>query len=62
MKLDLTPAQRKWVYSVSASLMPLLITLGVITGGVAQQILAVIAAVLGVGSATLAYKNVDPKK
>jgi hypothetical protein len=55
---DLKPEVRKWIYGIVAATVPLLISLGTITGELGTQILNVTAAVLAVGSSVLAIKNV----
>lgn len=57
MKLD--AETRLWIYRVIGTVVPLLVTLGVTTEGIAGQIMNIVAAVLSVGSATLAAKNVN---
>jgi hypothetical protein len=49
---------RKWIYGIIAATVPLLITVGSITGDVGQQVLSVAAAILAVGGSALAIKNV----
>jgi hypothetical protein len=49
---------RKWIYGIIAATVPLLITVGSITGDVGQQVLTVAAAILAVGGSALAIKNV----
>jgi uncharacterized membrane protein len=56
--MNLTPDTRLWVYRIIASLVPLLVTLGVTTEGVASQVLNVAAAILSVGGSLLAANNV----
>ena len=58
MIFDLPPQTRKWIYGIIAAAVPLLITLGTITGDLGQQILNVAAAVLAIGGSALAIKNV----
>jgi hypothetical protein len=55
---DLKPEVRKWIYGIIAATVPLLISLGTITGELGTQILNVAAAVLAVGGSVLAIKNV----
>jgi hypothetical protein len=55
---DLKPEVRKWIYGIIAATVPLLISLGTITGDLGTQILNVAAAVLAVGGSVLAIKNV----
>jgi hypothetical protein len=55
---ELKPEVRKWIYGIVAATVPLLISLGTITGELGTQILNVAAAVLAVGSSVLAIKNV----
>lgn len=56
--LELKPAVRKWIYGIIAASVPLLISLGTISGELGQQILNVAAAVLAIGGSVLAIKNV----
>ena len=56
--LELKPAVRKWIYGIIAATVPLLISLGTITGDLGQQILNVAAAVLAIGGSALAISNV----
>lgn len=57
MKLD--AETRLWIYRVIGATVPLLVTLGITTEGVAGQIMNIVAAILSVGSATLAAKNIN---
>ncbi len=50
---------RLWIYRVIGAIVPLLVTLGITTEGIAGQIMNIVAAILSVGSATLAAKNVN---
>jgi len=62
--LDLTPEVRKWIYGIIAATVPLLVTIGTITGEVAQQLLNVSAAMLAIGGSVLAVAHVpagDPE-
>jgi uncharacterized membrane protein len=56
MKLD--AETRLWIYRVIGTVVPLLVTLGITTEGVAGQIMNIVAAILSIGSATLAAKNI----
>jgi hypothetical protein len=56
MKLD--AETRLWIYRVIGTVVPLLVTLGITTEGIAGQIMNIIAAILSIGSATLAAKNI----
>lgn len=56
--LDLPPHVRKWIYGIIAATVPLLISLGTVSGEVGQQVLNVAAAVLAIGGSALAIKNV----
>lgn len=60
--LDLPPHVRKWIYGIVAATVPLLITIGSITGELGQQILNVTAAILAVGGSALAIKNVPDEE
>jgi uncharacterized membrane protein len=55
-----TAARRRQVYQVAVALVPLLIAVGFLTPDIAQMVLNVIAAVLGVSAGTLALTNVTP--
>ena len=55
---DLPPHVRKWIYGIIAATVPLLITIGSITGELGQQILNVAAAVLSISGSVLAIRNV----
>jgi hypothetical protein len=50
---------RKYIYGVIGSVVPLLVTLGVISGDVAGHIMAVAASVLALGGSLLAINNID---
>lgn len=56
MKLDADT--RLWIYRVIGTVVPLLVTLGITTEGIAGQIMNIVAAILSIGSATLAAKNI----
>ncbi|WP_461176361.1 phage holin [Trueperella pyogenes] len=49
-----SPQLRSWMYGISVALIPLLVTAGVLAGDSAQQVLNLVAAVLGLGNAGLA--------
>jgi uncharacterized membrane protein len=53
-------ARRRWLYQVAVAAVPLLIAIGFLTPDLAQLVLNVIAAVLGVGAGTMALTNVTP--
>lgn len=59
MKDLFTPRTRAYLYAVTGTVVPLLVTLGVITGEVAGHVLAIAASLLAVGSSALAYSNVS---
>lgn len=52
--------RRAWLYKVAVAAVPLLIAVGLVTGDMAQLILNVLAAVLGVGAGGMALTNVTP--
>ena len=60
--LDLQPAVRKWIYGIIAATVPLLISLGTISGELGAQILNVAAAVLAVGGSVLAISHVPDEE
>ncbi len=56
-----SPETRKAIYGVIASVVPLLVVLGLISEDLALPILDVVAALLTVGGSVLAIKNVPTK-
>lgn len=54
------PETRAWVYSIAIAVIPLLTVLGVLTDDIAGHVMLIIAAVLGVGTNTLARANTPP--
>jgi hypothetical protein len=56
----ISPETRRWIYGIIAAVVPLLVTLGTITGDIAQQLLNVAAAMLAIGGSALAISNVPP--
>ncbi|MEW6963041.1 hypothetical protein [Trueperella pyogenes] len=54
MNTVFSPQLRSWLYGISVALIPLLVTVGVLAGDVAQQVLSLVAAFLGLGNAGLA--------
>lgn len=55
-----TAERRAWLYKVAVSAVPLAVAIGIVTGDMAQLILNVVAAVLGVGAGGMALANVTP--
>jgi hypothetical protein len=55
-----TMKRRSYLYSVALSLVPMLVAVGFLTGEVAQLVLNVIAALLAVGSGSMALANLTP--
>jgi uncharacterized membrane protein len=55
-----TMKRRSWLYSVASSMVPLLVAVGFFTEGIAQLVLNVIAAMLAVGSGSMALANLTP--
>lgn len=55
-----TMKRRAWLYSIASSLVPLLVAVGFMADGTAQLVLNVIAAVLAVGSGSMALSNLTP--
>jgi hypothetical protein len=60
--LDLKPPVRKWIYGIIAATVPLLISIGAISGEIGQQILNVAAAVLAIGGSVLAISHVPDEE
>ena len=52
--------RRAWLYSVMVALVPLLVAVGLLTGDVAQLVLNVCAAILGVTGGSMALSNLTP--
>jgi uncharacterized membrane protein len=52
--------RRSWLYSIATSLIPLLVAIGFMTGSTAQLVLNVVAAILAVGSGSMALANLTP--
>jgi hypothetical protein len=52
--------KRAWLYKVAVAGVPLLVAIGTVTGDMAQLILNVLAALLGVGAGGMALTNVTP--
>lgn len=55
-----TAARRRQVYQVAVAAVPLLIAIGFLTPDLAQMVLNIVAAILGVGAGTMALTNVTP--
>lgn len=55
-----TAERRAWLYKVAVAAVPLCVSIGLVTGDIAQLILNVLAAVLGVGAGGMALANVTP--
>jgi hypothetical protein len=53
-----SPETRKWIYGIIASVVPLLVVLGLLNEELALPILDVVAAILTVGGSVLAIKHV----
>ena len=60
-RIILDPKIRAYIYGISIPLIALLVGLGVVTDGTAGLILNLVAAVLGVGTSTLAVANTPPR-
>lgn len=60
-KIIAQPRTRAYIYGVSIPLIALLVGLGYLTEGTAGLVLNLVAAVLGVGTSTLAVANTDAK-
>lgn len=54
--------KRKYVYGIIGTVVPLLVTLGVVSGEVAGHLMAIAASILSLGGSMLAYSNAhDPE-
>jgi uncharacterized membrane protein len=56
--MNFDPKTRKWIYGIIAALVPLLVTLGILSPELSKDLIAIAAAVLTVGGSALAIKNV----
>ena len=52
--------RRAWLYSVMVALVPLLVAIGLLTGEIAQLVLNVCAAILGVAGGSMTRSNLTP--
>jgi hypothetical protein len=55
----LKPTTRKYIYAIIGSVVPLLVTLGVLSGDVAGHIMAIAASVLALGGSVLSINNIN---
>ena len=55
-----TAERRQWLYQVAVAAVPLMIAVGFLTEDIAQLVLNVLAAVLGVGASGMALANLTP--
>lgn len=55
-----TAERRAWLYKVAVAAVPLFVSIGLVTGDIAQMVLNVLAALLGVGAGGMALANVTP--
>lgn len=53
---------RAWLYRIASALVPLLVLAGWLAEDVAQQVLEVVAAVLGMGAAGMAARHTRTKR
>ena len=52
--------RRAWLYKIAVAAVPMFVAIGIVTGDLAQLILNVLAAILGVGAGGMALTNVTP--
>lgn len=55
------PNVRKYIYGIVTALIPLLVASGLIIPGVSEMVVALAAAVLGLGASALATANTHPE-
>lgn len=55
-----TAERRAWLYKIAVAAVPLCVSIGLVTGDIAQLVLNVLAAVLGVSATGMALVNVTP--
>jgi uncharacterized membrane protein len=56
--MNLSPETRLWIYRIVGAVVPILVTAGTLTEGLASQIMNLVAAILALGGSALAAKNV----
>jgi hypothetical protein len=54
-----SPRVRAWLYGIVAAVVPLLIVLGTLSDDIGQAVLNIAAALLAIGSSTMARAHVD---
>jgi hypothetical protein len=54
----MTPKTRKNIYTIVSVTIPILVSLGYLTGELSAQILNAVSAILAIGATTLARNNV----
>lgn len=54
-----SPKVRAWLYGIAAAVVPLLVLLGALSDAVGQYVLNIAAAILAVGSSTMAMRHVN---
>lgn len=59
MFTKITPETRLYLYGIVSAAVPLLISLGVVSTGIAQQIILIVAALLGLASPRMSAANVS---
>jgi uncharacterized membrane protein len=57
--MNLTPETRLWIYRIVGSIVPILVTAGTLTNGLASQIMNLVAAILALGGSALAARNIN---
>lgn len=57
--MNLSPETRLWIYRIVGGVVPILVTAGTLTEGLASQIMNLVAAILALGGSALAAKNVN---
>lgn len=57
--MNLKPETRLWIYRIVGSIVPILVTAGTLTEGLASQLMNLVAAILALGGSALAASNVN---
>jgi len=57
--MNLSPETRLWIYRIVGSIVPILVTAGTLTTGLASQIMNLVAAILALGGSALAARNIN---
>ena len=57
--MNFQPETRLWIYRIVGSIVPILVTAGTLTEGLASQVMNLVAAILALGGSALAARNIE---